>query len=98
MGFASANAGRTVAGGEDVGDIVTPTIANGEVYAATADGVAVFGGLANAGLPQLAGSWFINGDEATRIHQNGSSLTFTNEPGNPSPGTFLRSTRVVATG
>jgi hypothetical protein len=65
---------------------------------ATADGVAVFGLLANAGLPRLAGPWFINGDEATRIQQNGTSLTFTNEAGNSSPGTFLSSTQVVATG
>jgi hypothetical protein len=64
VGVASSTAGRTVpgvAGGEGVGDIVTPTIANGKVYVASADGVAVFGLLANAGLPQLADPWFIKG-------------------------------------
>jgi hypothetical protein len=47
--------------------------------------------------PQITGSWFINGNQATQIQQNGSSLTFTNERGKSSPGTFLSSNRVVAT-
>ena len=48
--------------------------------------------------PQVAGPWFINGNQATQIQQNGASLTFTNEQGDSSPGSFLNSSQVVATG
>ena len=39
-----------------------------------------------------------SGNQATQIQQNGSSLTFTNEHGESSPGSFLSSNQVVATG
>jgi hypothetical protein len=53
---------------------------------------------ATSAPPQLAGTWFINGDQTTQVRQNASSLTSANENGNSSPGMFLSSTRVVATG
>lgn len=44
----------------------------------------------------LAGDFTFNG-QATRIEQSGNALTFINENGNPSAGTFINSSRVVAT-
>lgn len=48
--------------------------------------------------PQLAGPWFFNGNQPAQIQQNGASLTFINERGESSPGSFLSATQVVATG
>src|SRR5262249_3067296 len=48
--------------------------------------------------PQLAGQGFINGDLGVQIQQSGTNLTFTNERGDSSPGTFLSATQVLATG
>src|SRR5262249_38828171 len=48
--------------------------------------------------PQIAGPWLINGNQATQVQENGSSLTFTNEFGSTSPGSFISSNQVVATG
>jgi glucose/arabinose dehydrogenase len=50
-----------------------------------------------AAFPQIGGTWFINGNKTTQIQQNGSTLTFTNENGQSSPGYFQNSTQVVAT-
>jgi hypothetical protein len=47
--------------------------------------------------PNIAGTWLINGKQAT-IGQNGSTLTFTNENGGTSAGLFISATQVEATG
>jgi hypothetical protein len=52
----------------------------------------------SAAAPNIAGTWFINGNQSTQIQQNGSTLTFTNENGQSSPGYFQSATQVVATG
>jgi parallel beta-helix repeat protein len=49
-------------------------------------------------VPNIAGTWFINGTQTTQIQQNGSTLTFINENGQSSPGLFQSPTQVVATG
>ena len=48
--------------------------------------------------PQLAGQGFINGNQGVQITQSGTSLTFTNERGDTSPGYLADATHVVATG
>lgn len=49
--------------------------------------------------PTLAMNWFINGNQSTQITTNSPfSLTFRNEFGNTSAGTFTSPTQVVATG
>jgi hypothetical protein len=73
-------------------DLVTglgSPIAN-QVVAALADPATLY--------PSLAGTWFTNGTQQTSIQQVGTTLTFTNENGNSSPGTFLNDSQVVATG
>jgi hypothetical protein len=47
--------------------------------------------------PQIAGQWFISGNKPTQIQQNGGNLTFINENGQSSPGSFQSQTQVVAT-
>jgi len=47
-------------------------------------------------FPDISGSYSFNG-EPTSVAQSGSSLTFTNENGGSSSGTFLSETQVVAT-
>jgi hypothetical protein len=54
--------------------------------------------MAASTYPQLAGPWWINGNQSTQIQQNGANLTFTNENGQSSPGYFQSATQVVATG
>ncbi|HEY3964028.1 MAG TPA: hypothetical protein VGM05_05680, partial [Planctomycetaceae bacterium] len=46
--------------------------------------------------PNIAGAWMYNG-KATSIAQSGNNLTFTNEVGGTSAGTFDSSTEVTAT-
>ncbi len=47
--------------------------------------------------PDISGAWMYNG-KSTQIAQAGNSLTFTNEVGGTSAGTFDSSTQVTATG
>ena len=48
--------------------------------------------------PQLAGQGFVNGNQVVQITQSGTSLTFTNEKGDTSPGYLADADHVVATG
>jgi hypothetical protein len=52
--------------------------------------------------PDLSGTWYMGGPinvgQSCKISQEGSTLTFTNENGSPSPGNFVDSKTVEATG
>jgi hypothetical protein len=80
---------------QGVGEAYTPTLigVDGTVYAINNATLFAIGA-----SPQIAGTWFIGGNQTTQIQQQGSSLTFINEHGNSSPGSFLNNNQVVATG
>ena len=93
----SPAAGTVLAAGNGQVLEVTFTPTDSTDYA-TATATATINVLQATLYPSIAGIWFINGNQPTQIQQVGTTLKFTNENGNSSPGTFVNDSQVIATG